>query len=85
MLKQCKCLNFMYIFHKKRIFKVGFLWILTNKKNKLDKSKLLMYNKNRRWEFWELSSAGRASALQAEGHRFEPCSSHHLRPCSSVG
>ncbi len=25
---------------------------------------------------WELSSAGRASALQAEGHRFEPCSSH---------
>ncbi len=27
---------------------------------------------------WELSSAGRASALQAEGHRFEPCSSHHL-------
>ncbi len=27
---------------------------------------------------WELSSAGRASALQAEGHRFEPCSSHHI-------
>ena len=26
---------------------------------------------------WELSSAGRASALQAEGHRFEPYSSHH--------
>jgi len=25
----------------------------------------------------ELSSAGRASALQAEGHRFDPCSSHH--------
>ena len=25
---------------------------------------------------WELSSAGRASALQAEGHRFEPCRSH---------
>ena len=23
------------------------------------------------------SSAGRASALQAEGHRFEPCCSHH--------
>ena len=23
-----------------------------------------------------LSSAGRASALQAEGHRFEPCRSH---------
>ena len=25
---------------------------------------------------WELSSAGRAPALQAGGHRFEPCSSH---------
>ena len=27
----------------------------------------------------ELSSAGRASALQAEGHRFEPCSSHQIQ------
>ena len=26
---------------------------------------------------WDLSSAGRASALQAEGHRFEPCWSHY--------
>ena len=26
---------------------------------------------------WGLSSAGRASALQAEGHRFEPYCSHH--------
>jgi hypothetical protein len=26
---------------------------------------------------WEHSSAGRASALQAEGHRFDPCCSHH--------
>ena len=25
---------------------------------------------------WGYSSAGRASALQAEGHRFEPCNSH---------
>ena len=25
---------------------------------------------------WEHSSAGRASALQAEGHRFEPYCSH---------
>ena len=25
---------------------------------------------------WDLSSAGRASALQAEGHRFEPCRLH---------
>ena len=29
---------------------------------------------------WELSSAGRASALQAEGHRFEPYSSHQSGP-----
>ena len=27
---------------------------------------------------WEHSSAGRAFALQAKGHRFEPCCSHHL-------
>ena len=25
---------------------------------------------------WKFSSAGRASALQAEGHRFEPCNFH---------
>ena len=47
---------------------------------------------------WEHSSAGRASALQAEGHRFEPYCSHqndaelfakaiphNIRPGSSVG
>ena len=35
---------------------------------------------------WEHSSAGRASALQAEGHRFEPCCSHHyICGCSSSG
>ncbi len=28
---------------------------------------------------WDLSSAGRASALQAEGHRFEPYRSHLCR------
>ena len=28
---------------------------------------------------WDLSSAGRASALQAEGHRFEPYRSHFCR------
>ena len=35
---------------------------------------------------WEHSSAGRASALQAGGHRFEPyCSHHHLaRWCSRL-
>lgn len=35
--------------------------------------------------FWKLSSVGRASALQAGGHRFEPYSDHHLWPGSSVG
>ncbi len=39
---------------------------------------------------WDLSSAGRASALQAEGHRFEPCRSHFairllLQVCRSGG
>ncbi len=29
-------------------------------------------------EMWAHSSAGRASALQAEGHRFEPCCAHHI-------
>ena len=29
-----------------------------------------------RKNIWDLSSAGRASALQAEGHRFEPYRSH---------
>ena len=27
---------------------------------------------------WALSSVGRASALQAGGHRFEPYSAHHM-------
>ena len=38
---------------------------------------------------WGLSSAGRASALQAEGHRFEPYRPHNLQIfgtfCSSYG
>ena len=32
-----------------------------------------------------LSSAGRASALQAEGHRFEPCRPHNNFICRSGG
>ena len=27
---------------------------------------------------WAISSAGRASALQAEGHRFDPYIAHHV-------
>ena len=26
---------------------------------------------------WAISSAGRATALQAVGHKFEPCIAHH--------
>ena len=34
---------------------------------------------------WGLSSAGRASALQAEGHRFEPCRPHlFLEVCNNA-
>ena len=33
---------------------------------------------------WDLSSAGRASALQAEGHRFEPCRSHSMNLSSVI-
>ena len=42
-------------------------------------------------KMWAHSSAGRASALQAEGHRFEPCCAHHffnentIWPSGSVG
>ena len=30
---------------------------------------------------WGCSSAGRATALQAEGHRFDPVLLHHNYPC----
>ena len=33
-------------------------------------------NKDLKFHIWDLSAAGRASALQAEGHRFEPYRSH---------
>ena len=33
---------------------------------------------------WDLSSAGRASALQAEGHRFEPYRSHFFLSYADV-
>ena len=37
------------------------------------------YNK-----FWMISSVGRASALQAEGRRFESVSAHGGVPCDSL-
>ena len=49
----------------------------------LDKIACPKYNisctRGKRYEIWDLSSAGRASALQAEGHRFEPCRSHFIQ------
>ena len=54
--------------------------------------KLMIFSKVHK--VWDLSSAGRASALQAEGHRFEPCRSHQYgwipewpkgADCKSVG
>ena len=34
---------------------------------------------------WAHSSAGRAPALQAGGHRFEPCCAHHLNKYKYAG
>ena len=54
--------------------------------------KLMIFSKMHK--VWDLSSAGRASALQAEGHRFEPYRSHQYgwipewpkgADCKSVG
>ena len=54
--------------------------------------KLMVFSKMHK--VWDLSSAGRASALQAEGHRFEPYRSHQYgwipewpkgADCKSVG
>ena len=35
--------------------------------------------REKRQNIWDHSSAGRASALQAEGHRFEPYWSHQIK------
>ena len=37
----------------------------------------VVVSKRKHINLWDLSSAGRASALQAEGHRFEPYWSHN--------
>ena len=39
----------------------------------------VVLKEKRKLLFWDLSSAGRASALQAEGHRFKSCRSHLCR------
>ena len=45
----------------------------------------VVLKEKRKLLFWDLSSAGRASALQAEGHRFEPCRSHPLLIYINIG
>ena len=53
---------------------------LKNFKKAIDKQKVVWYNKQvaaRERQKWKHSSVGRASALQAEGHRFEPYCFHH--------
>ena len=67
---------------KKRLFWKGNVF-RNNFEKTLDKTAAFEYNNPRRrgkhlTSTWEHSSAGRASALQAGGHRFEPCCSHHL-------
>ena len=39
---------------------------------------VFLFSRQTKRRMWEHSSAGRASALQAEGHRFEPYCSHHF-------
>ena len=51
----------------------------------IDKTSRLCYNKKVAGQQREHSSAGRATALQAEGHRFESYCSHQIRSGSSVG
>ena len=53
----------------------------------IDKGGVIYYNKLhvKNVTFWEHSSAGRALALQARGHWFEPNCSHQIWPGSSVG
>ena len=45
----------------------SLIWVVTS-------FDVMMYN----LIIWGLSSAGRASALQAEGHRFEPYRPHNI-------
>ena len=62
----------------KKFFEVFLKKGLTNQKYRgiiLKSSELITDERKKKWGF---SSAGRASALQAEGHRFEPCSPHQF-------
>ena len=62
-----KCLYrerfYIFSFFFKKVLDIFFCYLYTNKSVEEHNT-------------WDLSSAGRASALQAEGHRFEPYRSH---------
>ena len=62
-VKPNKIISFKKIAEK--VLTIGTIWIILSKQSQISDT------------IWGLSSAGRASALQAEGHRFEPCRPHH--------
>ena len=72
--KSCRSGHFQMAAEKFRIF--GFS-ILTKQRSSVMILHVAAVAKRLRQRLGEHSSAGRASALQAEGHRFEPCCSHH--------
>ncbi len=67
------------IISRRRLFLSIIVFILYKiqriEQSAIDKAPVNEYNKKVLFER-DLSSAGRASALQAEGHRFEPYRSH---------
>ena len=77
---------FGYIVYKKRIFGIycvqermphNFTKNFAKKLKNLDKNTCILFSDLVYYlSVRELSSVGRATALQAVGHRFEPCSSH---------
>ena len=72
----------MYVVLKVQTFvwpggSVGWSAALSRRRSRVRVSSgSLLIKINNNYILWDLSSAGRASALQAEGHRFEPYRSH---------
>lgn len=66
-------LIFQHIFNRYLLTRYGNLVSILARSPCIYKKKGLMPEFRERAD----SSAGRASALQAEGHRFEPCSAYH--------
>ena len=70
----------LFVYNIKTFLKISLKKVLTKEENLAIMQHVLVT----RTKSWDHSSAGRASALQAEGHRFEPYWSHSWRD-SSVG